>query len=202
MKKVILLMLLIASVCQLQAQETNIKKRSWVIGGSASFHTKGLFENPTNGYMRSIVNFNPYVGKELNEHWMIGADFLFANSLQIRDNSQSIDSQSSRHLGGGIFARYTVNPSNKLNLFVQPYANYTNRTQTSNNANSSIPINIFETGVKLGLLYNINERFRLKMDIGGTHFRRVSPTNSISYVNEINTNLGLSNIGFGIEVKF
>lgn len=205
-------MLLIASVCQLQAQETNIKKRSWVVGGGGSFSTNGLFGDRANSNIQSRFNFSPYVGKELSKHWMIGAEFLFSNSKQIRSNIETTpgtfvaSEANSRHLGAGLFARYTINPSDKLNFFVQPYANYARRTGTliyDDVISHSTPFNTFETGVKAGLLYNINERFRLKMDIGGAHFRtNKTASPNLNYQGEFRSNFGLSNIGIGIEMKF
>lgn len=182
------------------------------IGGIGSFYS-----NSTNQTKNSIFSFSPYVAKELNENWLLGVllDYRLGNYLAedivFFSQPDRVDfERKSNQFGVGVFARYVLNPSSQFNFYLQPFAefNFLNEEETVDAEKwAEEKAKYFEGGVGAGVLYNINDRWRVILGLGG-----------ISYVNgnwesddlenvvsndfsSFSTNFNLSNLRFGVEMK-
>lgn len=161
------------------------------------------------------TSFSPYYGIQLNDQWSIGGNinigyqkYSNGNITVIGTTEPTTLTRKSTVYGLGVFARYALTHNPRANFFIQPFAEYTRIDETEEVENlSSAERNVWflETGVSLGLLYNINDRFRLTGQFGGLNavFGKTSTDQSMDSesFSSIGANLRLSSFAFGVEVR-
>jgi hypothetical protein len=135
--------------------------------------------NPNDSRTYSVY-FSSNFGKEINQHWSVGLKLLYRNNTNKSEtpvtfmSSVLVDTKRTSHqIGTGFFARYIFNPSKKFNFFLQPFIDIntaTENSKTDNNTTSDRKVNYLTFGSDAGLLYNINEKFRVTVTVGGLSF--------------------------------
>lgn len=162
--------------------------------------------------------FTPYFGKEINRHLLVGVELKFTTRkyrstvmINILDgyDIERVISQT----GGGFFVRYLLNPENKLNVYLQPYAKYgvyvEDRVNIANGGFTVIETNTnyIDLGINGGALYNISDKIRAVLKVGGLNYingkRKIQTAQtSEQKFSLLGTNLNIASVFFGVEFKF
>lgn len=230
MKKSPLILLLIIISFGIEAQEENVANQ-FILGGSLSFLTQknayplsilnvnlgsgGFFSNNLNDSKNTIFRINPYVGKELNAHWILGLQLgLSTQNYRVEDAlffgpSGPVDfSRKSYQVALGIFARYIVNPVQRFNFFLQPSIQnnfFRENTAYDGEVTEKEKASFIEVGIGVGMLYKINDRFRVTLRSGGLNYINgkweILDTDISRKFSSFGGNLNLSNLSFGVEVR-
>ena len=184
MKIFIWLSFVAMSFINLNAQNEN-GKNAIVIGGNMNILAQNntfpfssnnrvsgngvLYSNSTNDSNRLGLAFAPYIGKEINASWLLGISLDIEFSKTVTKDALYFNQLNSvdvkfpgKGIGGGIFARYTFNPQNALNFYVQPYVEYDYLSEKSFQdeiVTERKRTNYVDIGLKGGMLYNINEKY-------------------------------------------
>jgi len=234
MKKITLILLLSFLFFGMNAQEKE-RSNKFVLGGSISFYSQkntyplsisnltfgvgGSFSNSTDDSKNTIFRFNPYLGRELNPHWIIGLQLSYAgqhyraedvmNFVQPQEPIQLVDfSRKSNQIGIGTFARYTINPQQRFNFFLQPSVNYNffgvdiayNGEVTQEEKASFIQV-----GIGVGILYQVNDLLRITLRSGGISYINgsweIQDTNISKDFSSFSGNLSLTSLSFGVELR-
>lgn len=222
------------------AQETEIKNHNFVIGGSMSFSINNSEQLATpvpigqisysneRKYKNTRFSFSPYIAKSLNEHWLLGLQLN--NSINISKTKSTVNqlqgslplvevvngTRKTTILGGGLFARYIINPSNKFNFYLQPTVLFRDIVEKQETAPQESPSPIqsyssssrnysFNISLNAGLMYHLNSKWRLITRTGLVNYsigKRSSNDADIGTYNNFSTNINLSSIYFGLEYKF
>ncbi len=221
MKKLILI-LAFASIFQvLNAQvTTETYSNKNILGGSFSFSFSdnyGFF--PEAGIIFvGLEDFNvtsfrvsPYFGREITPHITLGLKFDYNNHKMEQDREDLgqllLHSKVNLNVFGlGIFSRYTFNPENKFNLFVEPYFSYnkTNREHKIDNVlDSKEESNYIKLGVGVGALYSISNSIRASVKVGAMEYlngNKESTNEKSTDFSHFGTSFNLSSIFFGFEI--
>ncbi|MBK8347036.1 MAG: hypothetical protein IPL08_05210 [Saprospiraceae bacterium] len=226
MKKLILIAFAVSILQAVNAQETEIGNKV-ILGGSINFLTQnntypisslsinsgigGIYSNSTDDTRNTTFAITPYFGKEINPKLFVGlqldyrigrykAEFGQINSINFERNSNQI--------GIGLFTRHILYPNNKFSFFIQPYLEYNllNEEEIQNsNVTQEEKANYFEVGAGLGILYNINSKIRATLRTGGLNYVNgkweIKDTDKEKYFSSFGTNLNLSTIFFGFEIR-
>lgn len=215
---------------QLTAQE-EVTTNRFILGGSINFITQtntfpfstlpitsgfGLvFSDNTNNTKNTIFSVSPYVGKGINPNWVVGIGLSYRYNSFIAEDAFSFNqpapsdlNRKTNDFGFGLFGRYTLNPEQRFNFFLQPYTQYNFLVENTKNDNELIQIekvSYFELGTSLGVLYAINSRFRATLRAGGLNYIsgswKIRDTDIRRTFNSFGFNLNLSTIFIGIEMK-
>ena len=160
--------------------------------------------------------FKPYLMRKVSQKWLIGVymDFKFEKNMREPINTSSHNNlvyfpirREISQYGFGISSRYTLNPTNQLRVFFQPYIGYAfiEIDELSTNENHKIDGKYFDLGADLGIIYAINEHIRAVFTIGGLNYisgsREEVDTPDVDF-SSLGFNLDLSTLFFGIEFKF
>ena len=226
MKKLILIAFAVSILQAVNAQETEIGNKV-ILGGSINFLTQnntypisslsinsgigGIYSNSTDDTRNTTFAITPYFGKEINPKLFVGlqldyrigrykAEFGQINSINFERNSNQV--------GIEIFTRHILNPNNKFGFFLQPFMVYNllsgEETQDSKVTREEIA-NYFEVGAGLGMLYNFNSKIRATLRAGGLNYIngkwKIKDTDQTKNFSSFGTNLNLSTIYFGIELR-
>ncbi len=232
MKPIILNVLIFILTCTLsnaQFSETaeESKNVQFFFGGSVNFSStenssSQIFINGfigpsnSNGFESTTYAISPTVGTQLNKNWILGLALGLYNS-HITYRNSVIESYESSSISFIAFARYIVNPKNKIKVYVNPYYDRTyfdsvyNFT-TSNLNTSSLGKNTeerFTFGVSFGALYEITDWLRATTNVGGFYYSTgtILDTDSNGVENEMKLNskglnLQATSLSFGIEFIF
>ncbi len=218
--------------CQItHAQET--KDYNFILGGDFHFNMQknggSLSEvtifplSFTNNFIvsddnlnRSLFRFNPYVGKRINANFLVGINLGLAlskfkgesNTLGINGIIETTDfEQSQRKFTIGLMSRYIVNPSNRINFFIEPLIGYSRGTST--NTIEGIEEGRFDVdelfvSFKPGLYYKANKTINLVLRLNGVSYitgkedwLNKTRRSYSSFVSSFN----LRSIAFGVEFK-
>jgi len=228
MKKLILAILLfsIFQVSNAQEEETINK---YVVGGSFNFISQnntfplgafsitsvvgGVFSTSTSESKNTSFSLTPYIGKEINAHWLAGLQFDYGSSSYTVERNLFSPSggefkRTTNQLGFGLFARYMVNPKNKVVFFLQPATEYntlTDKEFLDNLERDEEKATFFEAKVDLGIVYNVSDNVRLLLRNGGLLFisGKWEDTDSEEErdFSSFSTTLNLSNVFFGVELR-
>lgn len=223
MKKIVFIFLGLLCYSFSHAQETKVEK-GLVIGGSLSgTYQQDIRQTTTipaiGGFVLDPeVNRNttirlfirPYLGKKLNSKSILGFTPILGYSRNANSMNEVTNFVSSVFdLGGGFFYRYYLNPKNKLKGFVQPFTNF---TASFGNIEQFAPVLIetraytFNLGVGFGATYDLNDKWRLLVNVWSTSFQNSSFNSgnqeSSTRSNSIDLNFSISNIRFGLERFF
>jgi hypothetical protein len=212
----------------LTAQDEVIEKGVF-IGGAVSFFKQnnaypysfniggvgGLISNNSNDSKNRQVSFSPYLGYEFSNKIAAGFGFdLSFNKYEIEGLSfisapegvfyERINNQ----YGGNLFVRYTVNPENKLNFLLQPYVGLQlGNTEEKHDSNivSEEKANYFDSGIGIGLLYQISNRWSATLRMGGLNYINgkweLVDRNKEQNFSSFRFNASLSTIYLGFEMK-
>ena len=229
MKKLTLIALLISIFQVANAQEVETGNKL-ILGGSMNFVIQNNLDLPlVSGtgfifpYYRSddtkstVFNISPYFGKEINRHFIVGLqasysirNYIIYDAYVPYPLNRPVDIENnSSQIGIGVFSRHTLNPDNKFNFFIQPYFQY-NILNSKRNEGTSTPFeekaSYFQIGSGMGILYNINDRFRATLTTGGLSYlngkseRKGTPNKEKSF-SSFRANISLSTIYFGLELR-
>ena len=230
MKKMMVITLLISLVQVGYAQE-EIALNKFILGGSINFSIQnntyplsslsinsgfgGIYSNNINDTKNSTFAFSPYVGKEINAHLLVGLQFDYRKRKYEEENSfgfgqpNTVDFvRQSNQFGIGLFSRYTLNPNHLFNFYLQPYFEYNilneKRSQDANITQEE-KASFIELGVGMGVLYNINNRMRTTLRIGGLNYVsgkwEIVNTVTEKDFSSFGMNINLATIFFGFEMK-
>jgi hypothetical protein len=230
MKKLILIALAVSILQVVNAQETEIGNKV-ILGGSINFLTQnntyplsslainsgigGLHSNIANDTKNMTFAITPYFGKEINPKLFVGLQLDYrvgrykAEDIFVFGQPDSVDfKRNSNQIGIGLFTRHILNPNSKFSFFIQPYLEYNllNEEEVQDsNVTQEIKANYFEVGAGLGIMYNINSKMRATLRIGGLNYVNgkweIKETNTKNDFSSLGTNLNLSTIFFGFEIR-
>jgi len=228
MKKLTLIALLISIFQVANAQEVEIGNKM-ILGGSMNFVIQNNLDLPlvlltgtifpyysSNDTKSTVFAISPYFGKEITPRLTVGlqgsysiGNYIFYDAfLPSPSNPVDIENNSSQ-IGIGVFSRHILNPDNKFNFFIQPYFQY-NILNSKRNEGTSTPFeekaSYFQIGAGMGVLYNINDRFRATLSAGGLSYlngksERKGAHNKEKAFSSFRTNISLSTIYFGLELR-
>jgi len=233
MKKLILTLLLASLFFGINAQEKTPTNK-FVLGGSMSFLTQkntvplsildfnfgigSIFSNSFNDTKNTTFRFNPYFGKELNPNWILGLELNYAHqNYKAKDtpvvtqppNVQTRDfNQKSNQIGIGIFGRYTINPQNNFNFFLEPSINYHffgEESTFDDDLFQEETAGFIEVGAGVGVLYQVNDLLRITLRSGGLRYINgnweIKDSDISKDFSSFSGNLSLSNLSFGVEFR-
>jgi hypothetical protein len=230
MNKLILTALVVSILQVVNAQETEIENNI-ILGGSINFLMQnntypfsslfinsgigGIYSNSTNDTKNTTFAITPFFGKEINPKLFIGLQFDYRiGRYKVGDSfvfgqPNSIDfERNSNQFGIGLFARHVLNPNSKFSFFIQPYLEYNLLNEEEiqdSNVTQAEKANYFEVGAGLGILYNINSKIRATLRTGGLNYINgkweIKDTDTEKVFNSFGTNLNLSSIFFGFEIR-
>jgi hypothetical protein len=222
MKQVLFTCLMLFTLLNiLSAQEENAR-RAWILGGSVGYNrsnsesirtVSGTEVRPKR--TDNSFSFGSYFGKELNEKWMLGLALSLGNygtdELLLRDenvNELIRRNSSNRSLGFNVFSRYIFNPQQRFNVFLSPSLGFNNIKQEEfyNNQSRLLPNSTrYFANVGGGAFYNFNANLRGLVNFGnlGYYFERskVPATQSKSNSSGFSSNMGLSSLSLGLELR-
>ena len=213
--------------------QTEVQPKNLVAGGSMNFYiTQNLFPSSVilNGSLSGVystsssnrkttrLSLSPYIAKEVSSRWLLGIQiqYLYDRSTSegnITDFLGNLDTfnlkQTENGYGLGLFGRYTFNPENRFQAFLQPAINFTfanevdRRDDIVTGEAQSYSIGI---GASLGILYEISDNFNLISRFGSMGFttgqRTNNETDESHNFSSFSTSLNLSSLYFGFEFRF
>ena len=238
MKKLILLIIFILTNFLSYAQETSAKKRI-IVGGAIGFVTQennypltgaswsffskyagSRASSRNDNAKNSYFSIEPYVAKEINQHWLVGIQ----SSLKVRRykafNSYSYQvhdtinySIKSNELGIAFFGRRTFFPEQRFNFFLQSRVKYgiskRNIFYDDKTAREG-ELHILEIGIDAGAQYDVNEKWRIIIRFGGASFvtgkwedyDNIDETTESNKFNALGLSFRTDGVRFGVERKF
>ncbi len=229
MKNLLILLTLLISFGNLQAQ-SDVFKGAILLGGYFNLtiqkkqvpylgSTLGIagasYSSRPNDASSTDISISPTFGKEFSQNWALGVKLNFRNrtyksripisfSIPILVDAKNISQQ----IGTGFFARYTFNPKQKLNFFLQPVLDVNSATEeykVDDELRTDHKVAYLKIGIDGGLLYNLNNRFRFTANMAGLSFSTGKWKNLITDESDnflvFNTRIRISSISFGIELK-
>jgi len=229
MKKLTLIALLISIFQVANAQEVETRNKL-ILGGSMNFVIQSNLDLPlvlltgtvfphyrSDDTKSTVFTISPYFGKEINPRLIVGlqASYSIRNYIiydaHLPDplNSPVDIENNSSQIGIGVFSRHILNPNNRFNFFIQPYFEY-NLLNSKRFAGRFTPYeekeSYFQIGSGMGILYNINDRFRATLTTGGLSYlngksERKGTPNKEKAFSSFRTNINLSTIYFGLELR-
>ncbi len=173
----------------------------------------GIYSGNTDDLSNLSFTIQPYIGKVLSRNWILGlqTDYRMGR-YRVENLSSSLADglwRNANQIGGGLFARYTFNPAQKFNFYLQPSALFQHLYEKSQYDFQPIQkarVNYFALNSNLGMLYAINEQFNINLRMGVLSFvagywerKDIGTSNNFA---SFNTNLRFSNLSFGMEFKF
>ncbi|MEM1220285.1 MAG: hypothetical protein AAGH79_15295, partial [Bacteroidota bacterium] len=232
MKSLVPILCLLFLGIQLFGQKTEPSSTKWVLGGSfqLSFQNNSSLNIPglppfgsyillgsgTNPVRDISVGIFPYLGRQFNDRILIGVNiyyqgrfFKLEDALLPSIPDPAILTRVSQQGGLVIFSRWTFNPQNKVQIFVEPNLGY--NVQSAEVANDGIPTSqeITQYGslsASLGAAYSLSERWRLLVRSGSASLLvgqwRLKNSLDQNNFTLFNANLSLSSIRFGAELVF
>ncbi len=229
--KSFLVILAIISSSQLILAQEEVSTHSYVLGGSFNFLVQnntyplsslslnsgigGIYSNSTNDTKNTTFAITPYIAKDINAHWLLGLqlDYRVGNYIAedlIRFSQPELYDleRSSNQIGIGLFSRYTLNPTQEFNLYLQPYFEYNSLNEEEFEdtvLTQEEKASFIELGIGLGVLYNVNDRMRATLRMGGLNYINgkweIVNTDTEKDFSSFGTNLNLATIFFGFEIK-
>ncbi len=230
MRKLILIVLIFSILQIANAQETE-NGNNLNIGGSINFVSSkntyplsslsintgigNFISNSTEDTRSTSLAIRPYFAKEINPNLFLGLQLDYrleryqAEDIFIFGQSNPIDfKRNSTQVGIGIFTRHILNPNSHFNFFIQAYMEYNQLNEEEiqdSNLTQEEKVNYFELGAGLGIFYNINKHIRATMTTGGLNYINgkweIKNTDTKKYFSAFGSNLNLTTVFFGIEIR-
>ncbi|NNE30381.1 MAG: outer membrane beta-barrel protein [Saprospiraceae bacterium] len=178
--------------------------------------TGTIFSSSTTDTKNLDFQIRPYLGYELTKQLMLG----FQGDLRlgkyegtIYDFNEMADvpfERKTNQFGFGSFFRYTFNPENAFSVFVQPGVHYTFGKEKEEIMRfgehlAEYKSNYFRVVGALGATYQISTRIRMIASMGAVSYLigsyQEDPLGQFKDFSQFNTNLRLSSIGLGLELR-
>ena len=233
MKQIILLNFACLMALTLQAQETTNLPRTLILGGSFGLSITNNSPSPflttisTNGGFTlqaietKIVSFalNPYLGSQVSDHWIIGGRGVFNITNQRIDDIRFFNSttgtieivRQDRRIttfGIGAFGRYTINPENKLGVYLQSALDYmvgTEQLEIDEVEHEKEKYQSVEISLTPGVNWKLSDKFSFLASLGSLSFQKGKWEDDLSDADQdfsnFNLNLSLSAFRFGLEFR-
>lgn len=228
--KVLTLLIACLLFSQYSHAQNELPTRDYVLGGGLSFRVQSNYIPPYSNSIPNVIPYfsgrlgdskntafsiSPYAGKIMSPSWLLGLQFDFRTETNKYTSAISFPQpdtadikQTSNLFGIGVFGRYSINPENRLVLYLQPYLRYQNvlgndyrdsdLTQKSN-------IYYIDIGIGTGLLYNITELLNATVRVGSLSYVvgkwNVEDSDQGDSFSTFGLNLNLASILLGIEFK-
>lgn len=205
---------------------------NWFAGGSLSFISQqnsfpltglsaisgigGVFSNSTENSQNRTFSTTTFLGHTISPHLTAGIQFDYQhNTFSVWNATlfgfpEPVDTErKATQQGVGVFVRYTLQPDHAFQFFLQPAADI-NRIKANQKQNGNLlqeeKASYFEADLALGLLYNLNDSFRLTFKLGALKYiignwEILNTTQSKSF-SAFSTNLNLANALIGFEIKW
>ena len=215
-----------------QAQETTDLSRNLVLGGTFGLSIQENNNNPIltstviNGSFvrlpietkRSNFSLNPYLGSEVSDHWILGGRGTFAlNTIHYTNIRRFIagilelveQDRRMTSFGIGVFGRYTVNPDQKLSIYIQNAFDYiigTERIEERGIEVGKEKYTSFELSAIPGVNWKVSDRFSLLANLGVLRYRNGTWKEELEEIeldfSAFDINFNLSTFRFGGEFRF
>lgn len=229
MKNLSLLFLLVCSQF-LQAQEDEISS-PWVLGGSFSFSSQngafpfsflelptgfgGIFSSSSDDIKNTTFRVSPYLGRQMNNHWMAGIDLHYqtrqyrvTDVITIPQQSTVDYKRNSKQYAIGLLARYSFIPDGRFDFFLQPYGQLS-VARVENFVDEILDdeqkANYINLGSDIGLSYNISDRWRAILRMGGLRYITGQGENANTGEEQdfstFGLNMSLESVGIGAELR-
>ena len=202
-------------------REETATSYSYFIGGSVNFSESDnisylvplleisqlrLVNDSESSYYSVDLNF----GKYLNERWAVGITANFSKSTSNNEEVHYSITFDYKEYGAGLFARCILNPGDKFNLILVPYANYSHAVEEINQEvlNKKFDTDIFSFGTSIGALYRLSDRFNATVNFGGINYIRGSHSGDVNEQLEnkdfhyFGLNFNMKTIFIGFEYMF
>lgn len=218
---------LVHGFAQFSEEPVKEPKTGFFIGGSVNFSQSenlrpsffidgiGIVGGSNENSKNSSYSLRPIAGYQLNNHWILGLEFLLSHFKTENDSpANGFFLQKNTRNSLGIFMRYLINPNSKFQVFVSPYfrKSFEKSTLSFNTIdpsefNSELSSN--DIGISLGAQYEISPWLRLNVNVGGLDFKFGKKTNDPfnfepgeSDFNSFAFNFNGGSIFFGAEFLF
>lgn len=236
MKKIILISILFITVKYSFGQVDSTK---WLIGGSFNFSIQknnfpvgtsaplilslqipyGVFTSNLDDAKYSRFSFFPYIGKKINDKWLVGAraevefyNRTLSNFLVFGQQGPSEIKSKDVALGLGLITRRYYNISSTLKLFIQPELNFnTINSDSKRNGELTDERNswVLSMGASPGISWSPFPRLNFIASLGYIRYsygntkqedigQQLSAENNF---HAFNTSFNLRSFGIGLEVK-
>ena len=206
------------------AQDVPQTGKQFLVGGSFSYsHTVDpiTFNSQTSGifYRERIIDvfsINPYFAKILNNRWTIGMTVGYSHSNNKTEGEVTqLDvfrpsKTTFNRVSTSVFGRFTMNPQNRINIFLRPNVEYAFQKSLSERDDikfSENKISTVSAGIGLGVLYQLSNRINLSASIGDLAYK-YGVINNLLYEDiknlnftQLDVNFNLSTWQFGLEYK-
>jgi hypothetical protein len=226
MRKILLFLFCCNYIFLFSQVEESTSSKKFFIGGDFSFFNQNnnvpfqagrIFYNslsPTEESSSQSMSFSGYLGNQISKNLAIGVSLDFFNStsnfVEVFAGDPGIYKfdYNSSIFGVNLFGRYVFFPDKKFNFFLNPNVGYnlTNAKSSTNSSSVENKATYISAGVGLGILYNINDRWRVTASLGGISYLSGSwaavSTRPKEKFNQFQTQLNLSNTFFGLEYRF
>ena len=172
--------------------------RTWIVGGAFNYShdvNTNIFFFPTTGSSferdrtTNSLNVRPSIARVVNPRWTIGLAPSYSRSTSRADRTivnnvvhESID-QVSNSISIAAFARYTLNPDNRFNIYLRPNLAFSSRNLTLKVAGVKTDESIlssWSTGIGIGFLYQLSDRFNITTSFGGLAYRSSKSEDQLS----------------------
>jgi hypothetical protein len=220
--KIFSLILSISVFYSLHSQDVPSVGKSFILGGSVNFSSQKnstpfqslpFLINGRDDSKYSYFSASPYFGKQINNHFVLGLSLDYSTNKSTFNNfdfggNEYLTVSKTNQIGFELFGRYVFYPDKTFNFYIQPYAGYS--LQNSNSVSDTVEnqeqkATYISAGIGIGMLYNINETWRLTLSSGGINYINGSWDATafapVEKFNRIYSGLSLSNISFGLELK-
>jgi hypothetical protein len=229
MKNLTFLFFLFFFVQNAKAQDA-ASSNQFIVGGTINFLAQnngqpypilvnnlglGIYSTLPYDSKNTIFSFRPYFGKEINPRLMLGFEVGYATSsyksydVYVSGQTNPMDFEdNAQQLGFGVFTRHTLNPDNLFELFLEPsveYVLFNEKRKQDGDITNELKSGYVELDLNTGAMYNINDRFRAVLKVGGLRYvngkwKNVGSSTSKNF-NSFGLNFNLSSISFGLDVK-
>jgi hypothetical protein len=160
MKKLIVLLVLVTTAGQISAQH-----KFW-LGGKVGFDSY----SDDNDLKQSEVNISPTVGYLFSNKLAAGLDLGFKFETEKEKFSQETITTKTNQISINPFIRYYCDPCETLRFYSQFHVGYAFGSTDISNIDTKDEWNAFNTGLSVGLLYGLCERWALEMEWGALNY--------------------------------
>ncbi len=232
--KIIYSILILAFFVPILSAQTEIQSNNLVAGGSVNFYVQqNLLPSSSvilNGGLNEIYStsasnrkttrlyLSPYFAKEVSTRWLLGLQLQYSFDRStaegiISNNLGQLDTfnlkQTENGYGVGLFGRYTFNPENRFQVYLQPAVNYSFVNEVNHRdeiVTGEAESYAFGIVTSLGVLYEISDQFSLTSRFGAIGYTTGQWTDKDSdesqNFNSFSTTLNLTSLYFGFEYRF
>ena len=191
MKKVILFTFLALGISTVHAQsKEGFLKGNSFISGSFDFQSETI-----GSVTKTNIAFSPRYGYFISDKIVLGGKL----SIGQNKTTDSIVIENNSVISVGVFTRYYSSPQSRFSLFGQLGFNF--NTQTENISKSNV--NGFDLGLSPGISYFLSDKFAIEATFGQLGFKTSKPdVAGAESTNNVNFEMNLSSVGFGLNYKF